>query len=93
LRATQLADGLTAVPRVELVTPICFNEFTLRLPNSAAQVVDRLADRKILGGVPASRLYPHVPEFDNLLIVAATETNTEEDAAAYALTLREVLGC
>ena len=35
-----------------------FNEFTLALPKPAAEVVEALAKRRILGGVPVSRLYP-----------------------------------
>jgi glycine dehydrogenase subunit 1 len=56
-------------------------------------VVEALAERGVLGGVSASRLYPHEPKFDDFLIVAATETNTDEDAAAYSAALKEVLGC
>ena len=45
----------------------------------------------ILGGVPASRLDPGRPELRDLIIVASTEVNTDEDRAAYAKALREVL--
>jgi len=93
LRACQLADQLVAISGVKLVTPIFFNEFTLKLPVPAADVVEALAERGVLGGVSASRLYPHEPKFDDFLIVAATETNTDEDAAAYSAALKEVLGC
>jgi glycine dehydrogenase subunit 1 len=92
-RACQLADRLTAISGVALVTPTFFNEFTLRLPKSAAAVVDALAGLNILGGVPASRLYPQQENFDDLLIVAATETNSEEDIAAFAAALEGVLAC
>ena len=45
----------------------------------------------IIAGVPASRLLPHDPGAANLLIVAATETTTDEDADAFAAALSEVL--
>ena len=93
LRATQLADRLVEISGVELVTPAFFNEFTLKLPVPAGAVVDALAEHGVIGGVPASRLYPHEPSFDDLLIIAASETNTDEDAATYLATLKEVLGC
>lgn len=89
-RACELADRLSALPGVELVTDTFFNEFTLRLPKPAAGVVDALAKKDILAGVPASRLY-RGGEFDDLLIVAATETNTEADMAAFETALKEVL--
>jgi glycine dehydrogenase subunit 1 len=90
-KAVQLAEALSAIPGVELVTTQFFNEFTLRLPQKADAVVDALADRGVLGGVPASRLFPGDPDFETLLIVAATETNTHDDLMAYAIALREVL--
>jgi glycine dehydrogenase subunit 1 len=67
-----------------------FNEFTLRLPRPAAGAVEDLARRGILAGVPVSRLLPEAG-LDDLLLVASTEVNTEDDRAAFAATLREVL--
>jgi glycine dehydrogenase subunit 1 len=90
-KACALADTLTRIPGVSLVTPNFFNEFTLRLSKPAAGVVDALAAKGILAGVPASRLMPHDPAVRDLLIVAATETTTDEDAAAVATALQEVL--
>ncbi|WP_109260936.1 aminomethyl-transferring glycine dehydrogenase subunit GcvPA [Hyphobacterium indicum] len=88
--ACDLADRLSAVAGVELLTDTFFNEFALRLTKPAADVVDALVDRGVLGGVPASRLYPG-EGLDDVLIVAATETNTPEDLAAFETALREVL--
>ncbi len=92
-RANQLAESLKGISGVELVTPAFFNEFTLRLPRAAGPIVDALADRGVIGGVPASRLYPHAPEFADLLIVAATEMNTDEDIEAYRAALEDLLEC
>lgn len=89
-RACELADRLSALPGVELVTDAFFNEFTLRLPGDAAKIVDALADKGVLGGVPASRLYPK-GGLDDLLLVAATETNTPEDFDAFEAALKGVL--
>jgi len=91
VRASALADRLARVGGVELVTPSFFNEFTLKLPKPAAAVVDALAAKGILGGVPASRLMPHEAKAENLLIVAATETDTDDDIAAFEAALKEVL--
>ena len=88
--ACDLADRLSAVAGVELLTDTFFNEFALRLTKPAADVVDALVDRGVLGGVPASRLYPG-EGLDDVLIVAATETNSPEDLAAFETALREVL--
>lgn len=90
-RATALVDKVSMIEGVELVTPNFFNEFTIRLPKPAADVVDALASRKIIAGVPASRLWPHNRDLRNLLIVAATETVSDEDCDALVETLAEVL--
>ena len=89
-RAVQLADALGAIDGVEVLTDAFFNEFSLRLPANAAAVVDALADKSVLGGVPVSRLAPDAG-LDDVLLVAATEANSEDDIADFATALREVL--
>jgi glycine cleavage system P protein (glycine dehydrogenase) subunit 1 len=90
-KACTLADRLAKVPGVTVLNKTFFNEFTLSLTKPAAGVVDVLAAKYIIAGVPASRLLPHDPGVKNLLIVAATETTTDEDAEALASALTEAL--
>jgi glycine dehydrogenase subunit 1 len=89
-RAVSLAEKLSQLPGVELVTPAFFNEFTLRLSRPAAEVVDALVDRNVMAGVPASRLFAGTNDFDHLLIVAVTETNTHSDIGVYTDALKNV---
>ena len=88
--AVLLAEALGGVKGVSVLTDSFFNEFTIRLPKPAAQVVEALAEKGVLGGVPASRLMPGA-DLDDLLIVASTEVNTDEDRAAFVAALKEVL--
>lgn len=88
--AVKLADMLAGVKGVKLLNDSFFNEFTLKLSKPAAEVVEALAERGVLGGVPASRLLPGAG-LDDLLIVANTEINTDEDRAAFVAALVEVL--
>jgi glycine dehydrogenase subunit 1 len=90
-RASALANRLSKISRVELLTPAFFNEFTLKLPNPASAVADALAERGIMAGVPASRLWPHDHHMRDLLIVAVTETCSDEDCDAFVKALAEVL--
>jgi len=90
-RACQLADALAAVDGVEILNTTFFNEFTVKIAGDAAQVIEKLAARGILGGVPVSRLEPGNPDLANLIVVAATETVTDADIRAFASTLTEVL--
>jgi glycine dehydrogenase subunit 1 len=89
--AVALAKALAQVPGVEIITPHFFNEFTVRTPKPGAAVIDALADRGIIGGVPASRLWPDTPALNGLIAVAATEVTTPDDIAAYKAALHEVL--
>lgn len=89
--AVALADGLASVKGVEVITPQFFNEFTIRVPGNGRDVVNALAEKGVLGGVSASRLAPEQKGLDDLIIVASTEVNTDDDRAAFVGALKEVL--
>jgi len=89
--AILLADALSAVPGVTVLNETFFNEMTIRVTQPAAVLVERLAKRGILAGVPASRLLPTDPEVDNLILLAATELTTKADIAALCAALTEEL--
>ena len=91
LRAVQTAAALAAIPGVRVVNTVYFNEFTVLLDRDARGVVRALADRQVLGGVSLGRLYPGAPELAGALLVTATETNTNDDIAAFAAALQELL--
>ncbi len=86
-RARELARALSTTPGVEILTPRYFNELALRLPVTAAGVVDRLAEAGVLAGVPFSRLDP-TAGLDDVLLVCATEMTTTEDIEALAAALQ-----
>jgi glycine dehydrogenase subunit 1 len=89
--ACRAADRLAQVPGVKVLNSAFFNEFTLMLGTDAREVVRLLADRGILGGVSLERLYPDSDGLDDALLVAVTETTTEEDIETFASALEEVL--
>jgi glycine dehydrogenase subunit 1 len=88
--AVALAEMLEKVPNVEVLNKSFFNEFALRVKGDAAALVERLAARGVLAGVPVSRLLPKAG-LDDLLLVASTETSTHEDRAAFIAALKETL--
>ncbi len=89
-RACSLADALSAVRGVEVLTPRFFNEFAIRTPKPAQSLVDALAQGGVVAGAPFSRLAPQAG-MDDVIIVCATETNTDEDIVAYANALQGAL--
>lgn len=86
--ACVLADKLTAIDGVELVTESFFNEFTVRLPKPARRAVHAMLKHDVLGGLAASRI---MDGHDDLLIVTATETNSEGDMDAFVSALTDAL--
>ena len=89
--AVALAERLEQIPGARLVNRTLFNEFTLRLPLPAAEVVEALAGKGVLAGVPVSRFYPDRDELTNFVLLAATEMTTTEDMDRLEHGLREVL--
>jgi glycine dehydrogenase subunit 1 len=91
-RLACLAAGrLAKVPGVEVLNASFFNEFTLVVPGDARQLVRELADKGVLAGVSLGRLYPDGDRREHGLVVAVTETVTEEDIEALATALQEAL--
>jgi glycine dehydrogenase subunit 1 len=86
-KARYAADRLTSVHGVSLLHPQApfFKEFALRLPRSANDVRDALAERGILAGVPLAQAG------EDVLLVAVTERRTRAQIDAYADALAEIL--
>ena len=74
--AVQLADELETIKGVSVFNDSFFNEFTVRLPTNAHDLVEVLARTRHvwLVGVPGSRLMPDRKDVENLLLIAVTRT-------------------
>jgi glycine dehydrogenase subunit 1 len=90
-RAVQAADRLSRIPGVSLVNDRFFNEFTLKLPVNARDVVHIMAADKVLGGVSLGRLYPGASGLEKGLVIAVTEVVSEEDIETLATALQRAL--
>ena len=89
-RAVEVAGRLAANPGVELVNDSFFNEFTLKLPVEARPAVHAMVEKGVLGGVSLGRLYPDAESLANGLVLAVTETVTDEHIDALEAALKEV---
>ncbi|MGL5837894.1 MAG: aminomethyl-transferring glycine dehydrogenase subunit GcvPA [Sphingorhabdus sp.] len=90
-KAVQAAERLAKIDGVSVVNDEFFNEFTLKLPVNARDVVHKLAAKKILGGVSLGRLYPGEDHLQNGLLVAVTEVVSDDDMETFVASLKEVL--
>jgi glycine dehydrogenase subunit 1 len=81
---------LANVAGVEVLNETFFNEFTLRVKGDGAAVIETMARAGVLGGVPASRLWPGAG-LDDLILVASTECTTDADREAFVAALKAAL--
>ncbi len=85
----KLRDLLCAIPGVkQLFTRPFFHEVAIQLPRPARDVVERLAKEKIVAGFALGEEYS---EYENALLVCATETKTHADLHRFATRLANVL--
>ena len=76
------------IPGVEVTRDPTFNEFTVRLPRNADEVVYRMFDKGFACGFPLGRFYRGM---DRHLLVAVTEKRTREEILRMAAGLEAVL--
>lgn len=86
-KAVGAADRLSKISGVHVLNDSFFNEFTLVLDSDARPIVRRLADQKILAGVSLGRLYPDHDALAHGLVVAVTETVSDDDVERLAAAL------
>ena len=90
-KAIDLSKAIESLDEVELINETFFNEFTLKLPKPAISIVEEMANKGVLAGVPVKRLIPDDINTENMLIVAATELTTNSDIEKFVTCLREIL--
>ena len=83
-----LAGRLAELDGVSLAFPQFFHEAVLQFDRPVGPLLERLAERGVLGGYDLSRDYP---EIGNGLLVCATEMRSEADIAHYVAALAETL--
>ena len=90
MQATRrLRDKLCAIADVTTLFPgTFFHEVAIKLPCSAQLVVERLAQENIVAGFALGEEYP---EYENALLVCATETKTDADLDRLAQALARTL--
>lgn len=89
--AVKLKNKLADVDGLEVLNETFFNEFTVRLSKDAAGLVETLVENDVIAGLPVSRLYPDNESLKNDLIIAVTETTSEDDMDILVAELKEAL--
>ncbi|MEM1131518.1 MAG: aminomethyl-transferring glycine dehydrogenase subunit GcvPA [Pseudomonadota bacterium] len=89
--AVKAAERLEQIDGISVVNDRFFNEFTVHLGRDARDIIRTLADRGILAGVSLGRLYPDAEELADGLVIAVTETVTDEDIEELATALEDIL--
>jgi glycine dehydrogenase subunit 1 len=82
-------ERFRSIPGVEVVEGgPTFNEFTVRLPIDAADLIGRTIERGLAPGLPLGRFYPGM---ENYMLVAVTEKRTKFEIGLLAETVEAVL--
>ncbi len=88
-RASYAWHKLAKIPGVEpAFNRRFFNEFAIRLPKDASDVVSALVDQGIAAGFPVGRYYKGM---ENVLLLAFTEKRTKEEIDILVAKLESVL--
>jgi glycine dehydrogenase subunit 1 len=88
-KANYMKERLKAISSVKVMeSNPTFNEFTVRLPIDAGEVVSRMVERGFAAGFPLGRYYPGM---ENYLLIAVTEQRTKYEIGSYVETLEDVL--
>ncbi|MBI2574747.1 aminomethyl-transferring glycine dehydrogenase subunit GcvPA [Candidatus Woesearchaeota archaeon] len=82
-KARFIAEGISAIRGFRMMYPegVFFNEFPVVAPCRADVIVDELAGRGVLAGVPVASRFPYMAgagELENVLLVSATEATTRQ---------------
>jgi glycine dehydrogenase subunit 1 len=65
-----------------------FNEFVLRIGEEPEKVLEKIKEKKILGGLPLAKYYS---ELNHDILITVTEMNTKEEIDRWAETLQRAL--
>ena len=88
-KAAFARQELTRIAGVEAIGGAAFfNEFVVRLPGDASEIVGRMIDKGFAAGFPLGRYYP---DRRDQMLVAVTEKRTREEIKAMANALEAVL--
>lgn len=83
-----LADHLTRIEGIEVAADFpFFKEFVVKLPVSADQLLPRLQEIDILGGIPLSKF-----GYKDHLLIAVTEKRTKQEMDTYITEIKQTLG-
>jgi glycine dehydrogenase subunit 1 len=65
-----------------------FNEFVLRIGEEPEKILEKMKEKKILGGLPLAKYFP---ELNHHLLITVTEMNTKEEIDRWAEALERAL--
>jgi glycine dehydrogenase subunit 1 len=85
-RSRELTEALESAGMKLRFSAPSFNEIVIDVGHRASEVLVALQERGILGGIDLGRWYP---EYENCVVMAATELTTGSEIAALAEALKE----
>ncbi|MCX8094422.1 MAG: hypothetical protein N3E50_09705, partial [Candidatus Goldbacteria bacterium] len=72
----------------EIIPGFTFNEFSIRIKSGVAKVINKMLEKNILAGIPASLFYKNM---DDILIISVTEKRTENEIFEFVEGVKKII--
>jgi glycine dehydrogenase subunit 1 len=87
-KAEELKSKLKNIKGIDVIPGQTFNEFSIRIKSGASKVVNKMLEKDILAGIPASLFYKNM---EDILIISVTEKRTENEILKFAEEIKKIL--
>lgn len=87
-KAEELKSKLKNIKGIDVIPGQTFNEFSVRLKTGAVKIVNKMLEKDILAGIPASLFYKNM---EDILIISVTEKRTENEILKFVEEIKKIL--
>lgn len=87
-KAEELKSKLKEIKGISIIEGETFNEFSIRIKSGVINVINKMLEKNILAGIPASLFYKNM---DDVLIISVTEKRTENEMFEFAEKIKSLV--
>lgn len=87
-KTEELKSKLKNINGVNVISGETFNEFSIRIKSSVTNLINKMIEKDILAGIPASLFYKNM---DDVLIISVTEKRTKNEIFKFAEEIKKII--
>lgn len=87
-KTEELKSKLKEIKAIEIIKGSTFNEFSIKIKNPINNIVNKMLEKNILPGVPASLFYKNMQD---ILIISVTEKRTDNEIYRFVEELKKIV--